>query len=76
MEILKVGIVGYGVVGKRRRKVIDKNKYMQTVAISDVNFKKDFVAKDGVYVYGDFKKIFEADLNVLFVWNIVIKNIV
>ncbi len=67
MDILKVGIVGYGIVGKRRRKVIDKNKYMQTVAISDINFKKDFIDKDGVHVLRDFKKIFEVDLNVLFV---------
>jgi len=44
---LKVGIIGYGVVGQRRRLFIDKNPYMKTVAICDVRFKKDCSMIDG-----------------------------
>lgn len=40
-KILKVGIIGYGVVGKRRRLFIDKHPNMQTVAVCDVRFKSD-----------------------------------
>jgi len=44
---LCVGIIGYGVVGQRRRLFIDKNPYMKTVAICDVRFKKDGSMIDG-----------------------------
>ncbi len=64
---LKVGIVGYGVVGKRRKEYIDKNKYFKTVAVSDVNFKNDGVFDDGVLYFNNYKKIFSAKLDVLFV---------
>ena len=38
---LRVGIVGYGVVGQRRRLFIDNNPYMKTAAVCDVRFKND-----------------------------------
>jgi len=44
---LKVGIIGYGVVGQRRRFFIDRNPNLKTVAICDVRFKKDFSMMDG-----------------------------
>ena len=44
---LRVGIIGYGVVGQRRRFFIDKNPYMKTVAVCDVRFKKDGSMIDG-----------------------------
>ena len=33
-----VAIIGYGVVGKRRRKFIAKNKNYSLVAVSDIQF--------------------------------------
>ncbi|SVC71450.1 uncharacterized protein METZ01_LOCUS324304, partial [marine metagenome] len=44
---LRVGIVGYGVVGQRRRLFIDKNSNLETVAVCDVRFKKDGSMVDG-----------------------------
>ena len=44
---LNVGIIGYGVVGQRRRLFIDKNPFMKTVAICDVRFNKDGSMVDG-----------------------------
>ena len=41
--IMKVGIVGYGVVWKRRREFIDRNPGLKTVAVCDQNFKKDVI---------------------------------
>ena len=38
--IFKVGIVGYGVVGKRRHVAIKKIPDFQVVALSDINFDK------------------------------------
>jgi predicted dehydrogenase len=46
-KILKVGIVGYGVVGQRRRLFIDKNPNLKTVAVCDVRFNKDGSMIDG-----------------------------
>jgi predicted dehydrogenase len=38
---LRVGIIGYGVVGKKRRFFIDKNPNLETVAVCDVRFNED-----------------------------------
>jgi len=38
---LKVGLAGYGVVGKRRKKCIDLNPYMELVAVCDRSFSCD-----------------------------------
>tara|TARA_B100000787_G_scaffold169862_1_gene162606 strand:- start:1195 stop:2217 length:1023 start_codon:yes stop_codon:yes gene_type:complete len=67
MKKLRVGIAGYGVVGKRRREFIDKNKSMKTVAVSDIIFKKDGEFSDGILFYKDFKKLLNAKLDILFV---------
>jgi glyceraldehyde-3-phosphate dehydrogenase/erythrose-4-phosphate dehydrogenase len=37
---LKVGIAGYGVVGRRRRQFIDQHPKLQTVAVCDIKFEK------------------------------------
>ena len=46
-NIFSVGIVGYGVVGQRRRFVVDRNPNLQTVAVCDVRFQKDGTMIDG-----------------------------
>lgn len=40
-KILSVGIIGYGIVGHRRRFFIDKNPYLKTTAVCDVRFNND-----------------------------------
>ena len=37
---LKVGIIGFGIVGQRRKVFIDRNQNLETVAVCDVRFKK------------------------------------
>ncbi len=64
---LKVGIAGYGVVGKRRRTFIDQNPHLETVAVSDISFGEDCIADDGVHCFADFKSLYAEDLDVLFV---------
>lgn len=64
---LKVGIAGYGVVGKRRRAFIDQNPHFTTVAVSDVAFGGEGVAEDGIRYFPDFISLFAQDLDVLFV---------
>ena len=52
---LRVGIIGYGVVGKKRRFFIDKNPNLETVAVCDVRFNKDGSMINGA----DFNHIYE-----------------
>jgi len=64
---LKVGIAGYGVVGKRRRTVIDEHPALETVAVSDRNLDGDGTFEDGVRYYDDYRKLFDENLDMLFV---------
>ena len=42
---IRVAIIGYGVVGKRRRKFIAKNKNYSLVAVSDIQFLQNTLKK-------------------------------
>jgi predicted dehydrogenase len=64
---LKVGIAGYGVVGKRRRMVIDRHPMLSVVAVCDQNFSASGKFDDGVRFYPDFNFLLEEKLDVLFV---------
>ena len=64
---LKVGIAGYGVVGKRRRSVIDPHPAFETVAVSDRRLDGDGTFEDGVRYYDDYTKLLSENLDVLFV---------
>ena len=63
---LKVGIAGYGVVGKKRRKILDKIPGVKVVAISDKN-PKNKTSEKNVKFFNDYKKLFNEDINILFV---------
>ena len=49
MKKINVAIVGLGVVGKRRKEFIEKNKNYNLIAISDSRFKRDFKKKNIQY---------------------------
>ena len=66
-SLLRVGIAGYGVVGKRRRSVIDTHPELDTVAVSDIKFESDRRDSDGTYIHRTYGSLFEHDLDVLFV---------
>ena len=59
-DILKVGIAGFGVVGQKRKKLIDENPMMKTVAICDIRLKDDLSLISSAslsYQYKDIEKI-------------------
>jgi predicted dehydrogenase len=64
---LRVGIAGYGVVGKRRRQYIDQHPRLRTVAVCDQAFKSFGIMKDGVHFYPDYRHLLDQPLDVLFV---------
>ena len=64
---LRVGIAGYGVVGKRRRQFIDVHPSLQTVAVCDRTFGKDDYMDDGLPCFSEYSRLLDLDLDVLFV---------
>ena len=66
-KILKVGIAGYGVVGKRRRQFIDAHPNLRIVAVSEQHLPDHGVFEDGVRYHPDFRDLFDEDLDILFV---------
>ena len=64
---LKVGIAGYGVVGKRRRQFIDAHPALQTVAVCDRTLGGEGAFDDGVRYFTAYARLLEEDLDVLFV---------
>lgn len=65
--IYKVGIAGYGVVGKRRRECIDKNSSLELVAICDQNFSSNTPKVDGIRSYSNFHELLKENLDILIV---------
>lgn len=64
---LRVGIAGYGVVGKRRRQFIDLHPQLKTVAVCDQAFGEAGVFEDGVHYYPRYQALVEQPLDMLFV---------
>ena len=64
---LRVGIAGYGVVGKRRRHFIDLHPDLQTIALCDRVFPENGTLPDGVRYYTNYRGLLEEELDVLFV---------
>ena len=67
-EPLRVGIAGYGVVGQRRRQVIDQHPDLVAVAVCDRRLDGEGTFPDGVRHYQTYQRLLESEtLDVLFV---------
>lgn len=64
---LKVGIAGYGVVGQRRRQVIDQHPHLKTIAVCDQRLGGEGAFADGVRFYTHYRRLLEEELDALFV---------
>jgi len=67
MSNLRVGIAGYGVVGKRRRHFIDLHPGLKTVAVCDRTFDDEGSFADGVRYSRSYDRLLKEDLDLLFV---------
>jgi predicted dehydrogenase len=67
MSELKVGIAGFGVVGKRRKNCIASHPGLRVVAVCDQTFADEGVLADGVRYYRDYRRLLTDSLDVLFV---------
>ena len=64
---LRVGIAGFGVVGKRRRTFIDAHPALKTVAVCDRTFEGQGAFEDGVGYHAQYQGLLGEDLDLLFV---------
>ena len=65
---LKVGIAGYGVVGKRRFKYINQRSDMCVSAVCDKTFTNTGILDDGTTYYDSYQTMLDTEsLDVLFV---------
>ena len=63
----KVGIAGYGIVGKKRRYCVEQNSHLKLVAICDRTFSAIEKNKNGPSIYRDYVELLKEDLDILIV---------
>ena len=66
MTVLSVGVIGNGVVGKRRIQHILENKNLKLKYVSDIKFKKDFIKKKVNY-FVNYLDVIKKKPNIVFV---------
>lgn len=66
-DCLRVGIAGYGVVGKRRRQFIDQHPRLNTIAVCDQKFTNQWAKLDDVKCFVTYHQLLKQPLDVLFV---------
>lgn len=67
MKKLKVGIAGFGIVGKRRKECVDKNQNLQLIAVCDKNFSGSGVDKDGLKYFNNYQDLLNLGLDIIIV---------
>jgi len=65
--MMRVGIAGFGVVGKRRKDCVDRHPGMKVVAVCDRSFEGEGTLKDGVRYYQNYQRLLEEKLDILIV---------
>ena len=66
-KVLRVGIAGYGVVGKRRGDCVERHPNLRLVAVCDRVFTSDGVLPSGVAHFRTYQQLLQQDLDVLIV---------
>ena len=67
MNKLRVGIAGYGVVGKRRKDCVDLHPNMEMVAICDQFFNDSKITVGNLNSYQNYSDLLKEDLDILIV---------
>jgi predicted dehydrogenase len=67
MEKLKVGIAGYGVVGKRRHQFIDTHPNLKVVAVCDQSYTSSYQNEQGINIFTNYNDLLNENLDILFV---------
>jgi glyceraldehyde-3-phosphate dehydrogenase/erythrose-4-phosphate dehydrogenase len=60
MKKIKVGIAGFGIVGKRRKDCIDRHPSLQVTAVCDQTFDGEGELENNIRYYQDYQQLLEA----------------
>ena len=66
MKKINVAIIGFGLVGNRRKKYISQNQRFDLKFISDTKFKRDFKKKN-IFFFKNYKNIPVKNLDAVFI---------
>ena len=65
---MRVGIAGYGVVGKTRHLSIEKNTTFQVTAVSEKNNDARKSIPSNISIYDDYKSLIaDSDIDIIFI---------
>lgn len=67
MSSVKVGIAGFGVVGRRRKDCIERHPHMQVMAVCDQAFEGEGTLPDGTRYFRDYRRLLAEGLDALIV---------
>lgn len=67
MNDFRIGIAGYGIVGRRRKECIDRNPHLRVVAVCDRTFQDEGTFSDGVRYFREYRRLLGEDLDALIV---------
>jgi predicted dehydrogenase len=67
MKKLKVGIAGYGVVGRRRHQFINQHPSLEVTAVCEQRFAEDYPKPEGLECFANYKELLLSDIDLLFV---------
>ena len=66
MGVLRVGIAGYGVIGKKRKTFIDAHASMKVVAVCDKNILSVH-QEEAITYFDNYKELLSSEIDILFV---------
>jgi predicted dehydrogenase len=67
MTELKVGIAGFGVVGKKRKACVDRHPNLRLIAVCDRNFNDEGLLEEGVYYLQNYQSLLDQELDILII---------
>ena len=65
--MIRVGIAGFGIVGRRRKKCVDRHSELELVAVCDQLFSEDGQFEDGVKFFSSYTRLLQSNLDALIV---------
>jgi predicted dehydrogenase len=67
VSALKIGIAGFGIVGKRRKDCVDRHPGMDVVAVCDRTFGEDGALPGGIKSFRDYRSLLNERLDAVIV---------
>jgi len=64
---IKIGIAGFGIVGKRRKACVEASPSAQLVAICDRRLAKQGISSDGIFYCASWQELLSKNLDAIFV---------